>query len=310
MADVLWIVQTNLGQHSDIRRWVDALRAEGIACREVDDIKPMSDDVPDIAWDGPVVCYGTTNFTQACRGRYVPGVWHDDENFTYAAWAEHLGELLLNSPDSTTRTTIARFVDCDEPDDRLVFVRPERDAKEFSGEVKTVGEFREFCRDVVRSDGAYFQLSGDTAVVVGEPYGISEEWRFFVVDGEPVSASRYRFRGRLCTVEGAPDDVWEFARMVAERWSPAPVYTLDICRSADNLYVMEAQGFNSAGCYAADLRPVVRRVSDRAVRDHRAWRIVSLAQAAKDGAVGTTDITDLTNDELITRYRSFMPKDR
>lgn len=312
MPGVLWIVQTNLGQDSDVRKWIDALSAEGIAYREIDDIPPMSDEAPDVACDGPVVCYGTTNFTEACRrrGRYVPGVWHDDENFTYTAWVEHLGELLLNSPDATVSTTIARFVDWDEPDHRLVFVRPERDVKEFPGEVKTVGEFREFCRDVVRSGGAYFQLSGDTAVVVGEPYGISAEWRFFVVDGEPVSASQYRRQGRLYTVEGAPDDVWDFARTVSERWSPAPVFTLDICRSADNLYVVEAQGFNSAGCYAADLRPVVRRVSERAVRDHRAWRILSLAQAVKDGTAGTTDITELSDEELIARYPAIMPGGR
>lgn len=48
-----------------------------------------------------------------------------------------------------------------------------------------------------------------------------------------------------------PAEVVEFARETAAIWAPAPVFVLDVARSADQLYVVEANCFHSAGFYAA-----------------------------------------------------------
>lgn len=139
----LWLVQTNLGSASDIGETVRAIRATGQACRELS-LPPMSDDLPDLRHDGPVVCYGSTRFvTAAARsGRWRPGVWFDEEAFSYGAWARAYGALLLNDPAECERTTIAALAASDRQDrtwqdrkwqdDDPVFLRPERDLKEFS----------------------------------------------------------------------------------------------------------------------------------------------------------------------------------
>ena len=263
----LWIIQTNLGEMSDISKWLEALDAEGIA-RQAVDVIPFSGELPDIDHNGPVVCYGTTGFVASAgmAKRWSPGVWHNDEDFSYSAWSTHIGDLLLNSPDATIRTTIGGFLEETRPADSMVFVRPEFDHKEFVGQVMTAGEFRDWCATVV--EGGLEPLGFDTPIVVGTPFGISEEWRLFIVEGRVVGSSRYRRNGRMDRLEGAPADVLEFAAVVNARWMPAPVYTLDICRSGGGLYVLEAQGFNSAGSYEADLRNVVREVTDFAVRTH------------------------------------------
>jgi hypothetical protein len=264
---VLWLVQTNMGSASDIAAWTDALDAEGIPWQGVE-VAPFSGEVPEVDWVGPVVCYGSTSFVVACKesGRFLPGVWHDDERFSYGAWAENLGAMLLNSPDATRRTTIGEYAaaavsDPGEP----VFARPERDLKEFNGAVWAAGELRDWCAKIAA--GGFEPLGPDTPMVVGTPFGIAEEWRLFVVDGEVVAASSYRRGGKLDKREGAPPEVLEFAAEAIACWQPAPVFTLDVCRSGDGLFVVEAQGFNSAGHYACDLRAVVRAVSARAAVD-------------------------------------------
>lgn len=263
---VLWIVQTNLGSASDVDDWLVALEMEQIPFHRFE-VAPFSGNLPDIQHDGPVVCYGSTNFVVNCREgrRWTPGVWHDDQNFTWTAWAENLGELLLNSSIDCERTTIKGLLTSSRRDDEPVFVRPDKDLKEFSGEVAELGTLRIWCRDVVA--GAFDQLGPDTNIVVCTPFGIGTEWRLFVVNGSVVTASQYRRGGRLSVQPGAPPEVLAFGEAAAARWSPASVFTLDVCRSGDELFVLEAQGFNSAGHYAANLRALVKAVSAQAARE-------------------------------------------
>ena len=262
-----WLVQVNMGSQSDILRDLAAIRATGQDAREFV-LRPMSDDLPDAEPGGPVVCYGSTTYvTVAARaGLWSPGVWFDEEAFTYEAWARNYGDLLLNDPAECLRTTIAGVAALDRPADEMVFLRPERDLKEFSGEVRGFGEAREWCRDVCA--GGYPLIGPDTPVVLGPPHGIAAEWRLFMVDGRVAAATLYRERGRLRSVEGAPPDVVAFGEAAAARWSPAPVFVLDVCRSGPGLYVVEAQCFNSAGFYGADLEALFGAVGAYAAEAH------------------------------------------
>src|SRR5262249_36998846 len=100
-----------MGDASDIGRLTEALALEGIEYRGVE-VVPFSSALPDITSDRPTICYGSTTFITACRDRgpWVPGVWHDDDNFTWRAWAKHLGDLLINNSSSCELTTIREFV--------------------------------------------------------------------------------------------------------------------------------------------------------------------------------------------------------
>lgn len=247
----LWLVQTNLGAASDIGDAVRAIRATGQACRELS-LPPMSDDLPDLRHDGPVVCYGSTRFvTAAARsGQWRPGVWFDEEAFSYGVWAGAYGALLLNDPAECERTTIGAFAASVRPEGDLVFLRPERDLKEFSGHVLSCGEAKAWCETIAR--GLFPLIGPDTPIVIGPPHGIAAEWRLFMVEGRVAAASQYRLAGRPKAIAGAPDAVIAFAASAAARWSPAPVFTLDVCRSGEGLYVVEAQAFDSAGLYACD----------------------------------------------------------
>lgn len=262
---VLWIVQTNLGVSSDIQRFVSAIKRSDALVEEVAAI-PFTGDLPEylptVKYDGPVVLYGSVSFVTGAHEsrKWLPGAFSDSDTFTYDKWVKYYGDLLLNSPDGTHITTIGDFVNSPMIDSDLIFVRPVRDAKEINGEVQTVGAFRKFCVDA--SSDILAGVSSKTVVVVGTPYGIDFEWRTFIRKGKVVTASQYRKYGQFKPDNNVPQRVIDFAEIAAQRWNPCPMYVIDVCESAGNLYLMEVQGFNCAGHYASDMDAIVQAANE------------------------------------------------
>ena len=258
-------MQTNMGSQSDIQAYVQGVRESGANVLEVEH-KPFSDELPKMDIDGPVVIYGAVSFIRAVQksGLYPLGVFGNPETFTYEAWAENYGSMLLNSPDGIELTTIGAFCSDMRDPEEDIFVRPQHDTKSLVGTVWLAGKFKAWC--VEASKGDFAEVDADTPILVAKPYGIEAEWRLFIVDGKVAGASQYFKKGRLHKSPGAPQDILDFAEKVIAKWNPAPAYTLDLCRSAGNCYIVEAQGFNSAGHYACDIKKVAEAVNDVAVR--------------------------------------------
>lgn len=256
---VHWLVQTNLGSNSGIGELITALREEEASFTEVS-LLPMTDEVPqvDIPTGHKVLVYGTTNLVGVVERHrpWQPGVFFEPAQFTYEAWAANYGAHLLNSPDETIRTTIGGALALDLTGEH-VFVRPQRDLKEFDGSIQTTKEFLAWARDVTDS-GGYPEVDEHTPIVIGQPHGIANEWRVFVTDrGEVLGSSQYRRAGRMEWKNNTPQEVLNFAMARAKEWSPAPVFVMDVARSGEGLYIVEAQCAHSAGLYAMPLRPWV-----------------------------------------------------
>jgi hypothetical protein len=260
-----WIIQTNMGSTSDIMEYVNAVKESGADVVEVEYI-PFSQELPNMEVSGPVVAYGAVNFIKEIQnsGKWPLAVFGTPETFTYETWAENYGEMLLNSPDSTKMTTIGEFCSDNRDTNDDIFVRPQHDTKSLVGKVWIAGDFKKWCIDV--SKGGYAEVDANTPIIVATPYGIEAEWRLFVVDGKVAGASQYQKNRKLYKALGAPQDILGFAEKVIAKWNPAPAYTLDLCRSAGNCYIVEAQGFNSAGQYACNVKEVAEAVNDVAVK--------------------------------------------
>lgn len=260
-----WIIQTNMGNGSDIQAYVQGVRESGANIIEVEHI-PFSEEVPQLNITGPVIVYGAVSFVKAMQksGLYPLGVFGNEETFTYENWAKHYNELLLNSPDGIELSTIGEFCSDTRDSEEDIFVRPQHDTKALVGSVWTAGAFKKWCIEAAIGD--YVGVDKDTPIVVAKPYGIEAEWRLFVVDNKVISATQYFKKGKLHKSAGAPQDILDFAEKVIQRWNPAPAYTLDLCRSAGNSYIVEAQGFNSAGHYAADIGKVAKAVNELSIK--------------------------------------------
>lgn len=257
-----WVCQYNLSKQyaSDIE---DACKALGYEFAPIK-VVPFSKEVPGIDTDRPTLFYGATKWIDNIyrNNRWRPGVYFNPES-TCSVWIDHYKEAALNYGAQITTLTELSFMPY--PNDKLLFVRPTRDLKEFNGDVWEFGNIKRWAKGLV-TDLETEKLAR-IPIVVSEPYGLSHEWRLFMVDGKVSSGSHYRKHHKLTVSAEVPSEVVEFAELQAKIYSPSPVFVMDICQSADNLYVLEIGCFHSAGFYAANVQKVIRDVSEFAIKE-------------------------------------------
>ena len=250
-----WILQSNLSR-TGVEQIEAACTALGVPSLRIQ-VRPFDPEPPDIQVPGSAVFYGATNFiTTIYRSqRWHPGVFFDEENFRIATYLRHWN--MLNS--AAELTTLGEFGGRSLDPEQLFFVRPDRDLKEFAGEVVRFGDFAAWRDRITAGD---YLLGPDCPIAVAEPVGIADEWRLFVVAGQVVTGSHYRSYFRLDVRHEVPAEVRAFAESMAQRWCPAAVFALDVGRSGSDLYVIEANCVNSAGLYAADVHALVARITE------------------------------------------------
>jgi len=215
-----------------------------------------NEDLPDVPTDKPVLFYGSCHFVQnALRsGMWCPCAYFDEHLLRQSQYLEHYGLRMLNSDaqvmplrDTTRLPTSGKF-----------FVRSDKDLKELSGAVWKGEELHRFLDRVMASGDA---VALDMPVVVASHKRIDLEWRVFIVDGQVSGGSQYRYMGDTVHSRALPDDVVSFALSTAAIWSPLPAFVMDIASINSRLFVLELNGFNSAGFYAANVADVVADVS-------------------------------------------------
>jgi len=257
MRSVLWVIQSNLTSADDVAKLTAFLDRQGTPWVPLRVI-PFDDTPPDVAWDGPVVFYGSTTLTKtvSAAGRWTPGVFFEPARFAFEALRAGYGERLLNvdSEVLTIRELVARPYAATAE----FFVRPAADMKEFTGEVLDFASIREWQQRLQSSRGP---LSLDTRVQLAAPKAIGREWRTIVVDGRVVAASQYRALGRFDMRGEVPKDVLAYAEDAARAYQPAPVFVLDVWETAAGLRVGETNCFNASGWYWCDVHAIVREVT-------------------------------------------------
>lgn len=249
-----WVIQNNLNT-SCVRQLIKACQEVGVNFETINVI-PFDDTLPNISTKQNTLFYGGTNFVTNIwkSGLWKPGVFFSAENFTFSAYKEHW--RVLNS-DAKILALKDIHKENINPDD-FIFLRPNKDLKEFAGEVI---RFKELTSWVDKISFGNYLLDSSCEVVISEPYAIKDEWRIFIVGGEPITGSHYRSYGRLDIQEAAPKEVLEFAKQQISKWVPAPIFALDVGRCGDGLYVIEANCFNSSGFYKADINLLVNCVT-------------------------------------------------
>ncbi|MBN9415457.1 hypothetical protein ABS71_11530 [bacterium SCN 62-11] len=251
-----WAIQSNLVNAADLEKLLSACREQGLPAVTFETV-PFSNQPPELDADMPTVFYGSTGCMSCVSqtGKWNPGVFFDPEKFSFPEWGKAYGSHCLNG--EARETTLAELAQEDHSDERLFFLRPIHDDKSFAGEVMSFGEIRKWVGELDDTT----VLSPQTPILVAEPVGISHEWRLFLVDGKVSTGSHYRTRQRLDVYADLPEAVVAFAEKLAALWRPAPVFVLDVASSADQLYLVEINCFNSAGFYASDVAKLVRDVS-------------------------------------------------
>jgi len=254
MCIITWAIESNLHSSGAVELQ-DACNKLQVPYVNVYSV-PFSNEPPEIDVSGHVVFYGATSCVTNIykTKKYVPGVFFDEDNFRMSSYLRNWE--MLNSDAETT--TLAEFSDRNEDPNRLFFIRPDKDLKEFAGEVVRFGDFSSWV-DKVSLGGGIFGI--DCEIVVAEPVGISNEWRIFVVNGKAITGSHYRSYLRLDVHPEVPQEVISFAEDMAKIWSPAEVFALDVGRSGSKLYVIEANCMNSSGLYSSNAVDLVSNIN-------------------------------------------------
>ena len=262
---MIWLVQTNLGAYQDyvigIKEGCEQRGDRFIGHRAV----PFSEEVPKFDGQRLVVAYGSVDIVHQIHnsGQYTPGVFFND-NFTYRQSVEHLGEKMLNY--SHVRTSLMDVKENivsyakDFAEDGHLFIRPNKDLKEFNGEIIKVDDLLNFIDKIDRKRTLF---SPDVEVIVSRPYNLNKEWRVFIVDNQIVSACRYKKNAKLSqSASDIPHQMLEFIYDTIIKWTPHPVCVMDVCETGGNYYVVEFNCFNSSGFYKNNIPLIVRKISE------------------------------------------------
>jgi hypothetical protein len=261
-----WIIQDNLHHEAGHTNLLHTLERFDIPHTQVKVVPfsaglPLSERIqPLVHPDGPVMVCGSISLAQvAAQAGWTPGSFYN-ENHDYRVWQEHLADHLLNA-----HSVVCRFVDVDDRWDEF-FIRPCGDTKSFTGNCYDYVEFDTWRRRVVDLHETYTTLDADTMVMYSPIKQIYREARFFVVDGEVVTASTYKIGARGHHTAEVPPSMWDYARRMVRKWQPARAYVMDLALTddADDGYnkIVEFNCINASGFYQIDMQKFVMAIEN------------------------------------------------
>jgi hypothetical protein len=260
MNSLRWVIQENLGSSKEIEELFRACEKLGIEAMPVR-IVPFSNEIPDIPNDKLAIFYGSANFVFNAKrcGKWNPCAFFDDETFRFSHWSNKYGSSVLNS--DALICSMRDLSLSEHPNDEMFFIRPDRDLKEFSGQLISFEDYLVWYSKIDRSD-LEMTINPDTAIVVATPKNLSHEWRLFMVKNRYCTGSHYRSDGNLVVTPDVPDEVIQFAETQANVWYPDAVYVLDVGQCENGFYIIEINGFNSTGFYSSNIYNIVHEVSE------------------------------------------------
>lgn len=247
---ISWALQGNLRNPHTAKRIEAALIRQQVPYSWVK-LVPFSEEIPESLLnsnDANLICWGASfvprmvAYTDIC-----PGIWFNLNSFKWSSFYTHWGDAMLSRNAKTVPASEAFHYLSEKPS----FVRPDGDTKSFSGGLFSAEEFSNLMR----------KKRIDEDVVVAPPILVDAEWRNFVVNGSVIAASTYRTNNKANIMGFIPPEITRFAESVANLWSPAPVYCLDIGFAEGRLGVIEANCFNASRHYGANTNKIVGAVT-------------------------------------------------
>jgi len=199
---------------------------------------------------GKTMCFGSVSLTRLSKDYgWTPGIFHN-ENHDYQVYSKHWGDHLLNSD-----SKIQKLIDPVELD--FFFARPTGDGKLFKGELYGRSMW-EFTRDHGISNGA----DPNTLIQICTPKEIQQEARFFIIKGEIVTASFYKFGAKVIYRRCDDEDLHEFVRERISEFQLADAFVIDVCRTEKGIRIVECNCLNCSGFYDIDMPKLITAIEE------------------------------------------------
>lgn len=252
-----WVVQQNYSVTSPtINLLTEAVAAFGRPLVTVR-VVPFTEDLPEMPEEVafPFVLFGLTTLIKnaAKSPKWRRGIFFDERKFAPSSYQNIVRDLLLNSDMQVC--TARELAELGLSRDEQIFIRPNDDFKAFGGQVMTFGEYLDWF--ALFKDADDMSVSRATQMVYAAPKHIRREFRTHLVAGRVVGMSEHLPRSQAILSE----EVAEFAEHIADCYSPADAFVLDIAETAEGLRVLEYNCINGAGFYLANVGAIVRALS-------------------------------------------------
>jgi ATP-grasp domain, R2K clade family 3 len=120
--------------------------------------------------------------------------------------------------------------------------------------------------------GSELQRDETTLVLVSSQQPIAREWRFFVYKNQAITGSLYLVGEERIDeiIKGGYLENYLHEVLQTVNWYPESVYTVDICESAGELYILELGSFSCSAEYGCDLSLIVQAGAKAALEDYEA----------------------------------------
>lgn len=198
--------------------------------------------------------FGTIGLSKTAKNRsWIPGSF-DNEEFTFEKWSNGFGlDNLLNG-----QSQIVKFGDIFESNDNYYFIRPCDDDKSFAGKVISNDEFKIWKDAVLKCTDHTSPLNKDTLITIAPVKEIYTECRVMIVNQKVITASYYKF-GLKVRYEEVKDGepVLAYAEEMANIYSPADAFILDIADTPLGFKIIEINNINSVGLYNMDVHKFI-----------------------------------------------------
>lgn len=194
------------------------------------------------------------NFYNAYKVPFSKSFFYNEDNFDQKN-NEKLTIPMLNKncelvklPDSLNRT-----FNVDK------FIKPTSDLKGFIGGIlksgQTIGDFLENTSKMTNWI--------DEITLISDVKEIHSEYRFFVVNSEVITGSRYMLNNSVSTSAEIPEAIIKKAIQFAKAYNPERVFTMDLCLlNSGDIEIVEYNCFNGSGTYDAPLNDLVKVLSE------------------------------------------------
>lgn len=201
----------------------------------------------------PAIFYGSTQLIQWISEwkDYRPGAFYQKEWFDPRTWVGKRSDLLNEEQEEITVQDLrAKWVQ--EP----MFIKSV-EPKWLTGMV--IEPIKEDQDNWLIEQAA---LDGDAILVMSPALNIETECRFFVVNGNLITGSTYRWNGVRYISRPIEKEMWMFAKhAIKEEWMPSGNIVIDICRLRNGKYkVVEFNSINSSGFYSCDVGKIVEAI--------------------------------------------------
>lgn len=135
-----------------------------------------------------------------------------------------------------------------------IFIRPDSNMKSFRAgvfDLQVLNTMQSLCSELKRDE--------TTLVLVSGQRSITREWRFFAYKDQVITGSLYLVGEERVDerIKGGYLENYVAEVLKQVNWQPEVLYTIDICESEGDLYVLELGSFSCAAEYGCDLGLII-----------------------------------------------------